>query len=309
MPSNRGLNLTGRREGRTVVRLAPHNRRGAFRSRRLNPNPLGRSDIPVAILAQDALAGRVALVTGAASGIGLATARLLGFHGAAIYATDLAEPDTEGQLATDPPHADYTNLALDVRSEAAWERAIAQVIQDNRRLDILVHAAGVSSASPLPDTSFDEWRRVLSTNLDGTFLAIRHGIRALRASGGAIVIVGSASGIRPSAGAAAYSTSKAAVSMLVRVAAKECRGNQLPIRINSVSPGGVRTPLWEAMPFFQDLVRQHGSPDGAFAVLEAEGGGRFLDPEEVAQSILFLVSDASSGVTGVDLVVDDGYVL
>lgn len=261
------------------------------------------------MLAQNALSGRVALVTGAASGIGLATARLLGSHGAAIYAADLAEPATEGPLATDLPHADCTFLELDVRSEAGWERAIDRVRQDNRRLDILVHAAGVSSASPLPDTSLDEWRRVLSTNLDGTFLAIRHGLRALRATGGAIVIVGSASGVRPSAGAAAYSTSKAAVSMLVKAAAKECRENQLPIRINTVSPGGVRTPLWETMPFFQDLVRRHGSTDEAFDAMEKEGGGRFLAPEDVAQSILFLVSDASSGVTGVELVVDDGYVL
>lgn len=258
--------------------------------------------------AQDALSGRVALVTGAASGIGLATARLLRSHGAMIYAADLAEPDTDGQT-THTTHDDYARLALDVRSEVAWARAIDRVLQDSGRLDILVHAAGVSSASPLPETSFDEWRRVLSTNLDGTFLAIRHGLRALRPTGGAIVIVGSASGIRPSAGAAAYSTSKAAVSMLVRVAAKECRENQVPIRINTVSPGGVRTPLWETMPFFQNLVRLHGSPDEAFAALEAESGSRFLDPEEVAQSILFLASDASSGVTGVDLAVDDGYVL
>lgn len=81
------------------------------------------------------------------------------------------------------------------------------------------------------------------------------------------------------------------------------------MRINAVSPGGVRTPLWETMPFFQDLVQQHGSPDEAFAVLEAEGGGRFLEPEEVAQSVLFLVSDVSSHVTGVELAVDVGYVL
>lgn len=97
--------------------------------------------------------------------------------------------------------------------------------------------------------------------------------------------------------------------MLVRSAPKECRENQLPMRINAVSPGGVRTPLWETMPFFQDLVQQHGSPDEAFAVLEAEGGGRFLEPEEVAQSVLFLVSDVSSHVTGVELAVDVGYVL
>jgi NAD(P)-dependent dehydrogenase (short-subunit alcohol dehydrogenase family) len=225
-----------------------------------------------------------------------------------IYATDLSEPDIDEQSVGGAAQNNWMNLTLDVRSEVAWEQAINMVTQESGRLDVLVHAAGVSSASPLPETSFDEWRRVLSTNLDGTFLAIRHGIRALRTSGGAIVVLGSASGIRPSAGAAAYSTSKAAVSMLVRAAAKECRENQLPIRINTVSPGGVRTPLWETMPFFQDLIRQHGSPDEAFAALEAESG-RFLEPEEVAQSVLFLVSDASAHVTGVEFAVDDGYVL
>jgi len=255
--------------------------------------------------AQSSLSGRVALVTGAASGIGLATVRLLGSHGAVIYATDVSEPNP----AERPTEADWTSLALDVRSETAWERAMDSVLEERGRLDILVHAAGVSSASSLPETPFDEWRRVLSTNLDGTFLAIKHGIRALRDSGGAIVVLGSASGIRPSAGAAAYSTSKAAVSMLVRAAAKECREGQLPIRINVLSPGGVKTPLWETMSFFQDLVQQHGSTDEAFALLEAEGGGRFMAPEEVAESVLFLVSDASLHVTGVELAVDDGYVL
>lgn len=261
------------------------------------------------MIAQNILSGRVALVTGGASGIGLATARLLRSHGAVVYASDLSECDVEEGIPTGANRADWTTLTLDVRSEAAWERAMNVVRRESGRLDILVHAAGVSSASPLPETSFDEWRRVLSTNLDGTFLAIRHGLRALHASGGAIVVVGSASGIRPSAGAAAYSTSKAAVAMLVKAAAKECRHNQLPIRINTVSPGGVRTPLWETMPFFQDLLRQHGSPDEAFAVLEAEGGGRFVEPEVIAQSVLFLVSDASSHITGVELAVDGGYIL
>lgn len=133
------------------------------------------------MLAQNSVCGRVALVTGAASGIGLATARLLKSHGAVIYAADVTELDVDGQSATGATHTDWTNLSLDVRSEAAWERAIDRVLHESGRLDILVHAAGVSSASPLPETSFDEWRRVLSTNLDGTFLAIRHGLRALPA--------------------------------------------------------------------------------------------------------------------------------
>lgn len=255
------------------------------------------------------LSGRVALVTGAGSGIGAATAQLLAAHGAVVYCTDLQVstlPDIEGTGSAD---SQLIGLRLDVREEADWEGAVATVLGQQGRLDVLVHAAGISAAVPLADTTLAEWRRVLATNLDGTFLAIKHGIRAMREEGGAIVVVGSASGIRPTAGATAYSTSKAAASMLARAAAKECREGKLSIRINVVSPAGVKTPMWQTMPFFQDLIRQHGSEDAAFAALEADGGGRFVEPEEIAQSVLFLVSDDASHVTGVELPVDGGYIL
>ncbi|MGB5303922.1 MAG: SDR family oxidoreductase [Gemmatimonadota bacterium] len=255
------------------------------------------------------LRGRVALVTGAASGIGAATARLLAAHGAVTYCADLvpAEADDVGTSAAKTSRTIQTRL--DVREEADWETAVAVVLEQEGHLDALVHAAGIAAASQLADTTLAEWRHVLATNLDGSFLAIKHGIRAMRESGGAIVVIGSASGIRPSAGAASYSTSKAAVSMLVRAAAKECREGNLPIRINAVSPGGVKTPLWRAMPFFGNLVELHGSEEAAFAAMEAHGGDRFAEPEQVAEGVLFLVSDAASHITGVELPIDDGYTL
>jgi NAD(P)-dependent dehydrogenase (short-subunit alcohol dehydrogenase family) len=255
------------------------------------------------------LAGRVALVTGAASGIGEATARLLAARGAVTYCANLNIDEVESVAPTGPGAAPAIPVQLDVREEADWDRAVSEVLEAQGRLDILVHAAGIAAASPLAETTLAEWRRVLSTNLDGTFLAIRHGVRAMSESGGAIVVLGSASGIRASAGAAAYSTSKAAVSMLVRSAAKECRENGIPVRINVVSPGGVKTPLWRTMSFFRDLVELHGSEDGAFAAMEAHGGDRFAAPDEIAQSVLFLASDAASHITGVELPVDGGYVL
>jgi NAD(P)-dependent dehydrogenase (short-subunit alcohol dehydrogenase family) len=248
-------------------------------------------------------------VTGAGSGIGAATAQLLAGHGALVCCADLKVTEAQGIERAGSTHPRLVGLRLDVREEAEWEDAVATVLRHQGHLDILVHAAGLSAAGPLTDTTFAEWRRVLATNLDGSFLALKHGIRAMRDAGGAIVVIGSASGIRPAAGAAAYSTSKAAVSMLVRAAAKECRESKLPIRVNVVSPAGVKTPMWRSMPFFQDLIRQHGSEAGAFAAMEAGGGGRFAEPEEIAQSVLFLVSDAASHLTGVELPVDGGYTL
>ena len=255
------------------------------------------------------LAGRVALVTGATSGIGAATARLLAAHGAVTYCADLVEPEADEVGTSDTTTSRTFHLRLDVREEADWETAVSVALEREGRLDVLVHSAGIAAASPLADTTLAEWRRVLATNLDGSFLAIKHGIRAMKESGGAIVVIGSASGVRPSAGAAAYSTSKAAVSMLVRAAAKECRQEKLPIRINAVSPGGVKTPLWREMSFFSDLVELHGSEEAAFAAMEAHGGDRFAEPEQVAEGVLFLVSDAANHITGVELPLDDGYTL
>lgn len=238
--------------------------------------------------------GRIALVTGAASGIGAATAALLSARGATVISTDRT-------LTGDG--------ALDVTAERDWEATLARITARHGRLDILVHAAGISAGAPLADMSFDEWRRVLSVNLDGAFLAVKHGLRAMRPTGGAIILVGSASGTRPAAGAAAYSASKAGLAMLMRTAAKEGRDLTPLVRVNAVSPAGVRTPLWSSMPFFQELVRQTGSEDAAYAAMSAQGGGTFLEPAEVAEAIAFLASDAAAHITGVDLPVDAGYIL
>ena len=144
------------------------------------------------------LAGRVALVTGATSGIGAATARLLAAHGAVTYCGDLVEPEADEVGSSDTTTSRTVHMRLDVREEADWETAVSAVLEREGRLDVLVHSAGIAAASPLADTTLAEWRRVLATNLDGSFLAIKHGIRAMKESGGAIVVIGSASGIRPS---------------------------------------------------------------------------------------------------------------
>jgi 3(or 17)beta-hydroxysteroid dehydrogenase len=251
------------------------------------------------------------MVTGAASGIGRETALQLAAEGASVSCADLNESgvkQTAGLVAQVGRPA--SAHCLDVTVEAEWEAVVSQVLATEGRLDVLVNCAGVSAAAPVAELSYAEWRRVLSVNLDGAFLGTKHGIRAMRTAGGSIVHVSSASGVKASAGACAYSASKAGLCMLARAAAKECRDQGIPVRVNTVCPGGVKTPLWRTMPFFRELVEKAGSEEAAFESLAAGvPGGRFAEPADVVHAILFLASDESRFVTGVDLLVDGGYVL
>ena len=233
------------------------------------------------------LAQKTALVTGAASGIGRAVAELFALEGAHVIAADL-QP---------------CGVLLDVSSESSWQALPLE------RLDILVHCAGISAASPLTATSLDDWRRVMSVNLDGAFLALKHCLPKM-GTGGSCVLVGSASGTKPAPGAAAYCASKAALRMLTKVAALELK--PLGIRVNSIAPAGVVTPMWTKMPFWNGLVTQHGSEAGAWNAL---GGAdpatppiqRMAFPEEIARAILFLASVESAHMTGAELAIDGGY--
>ncbi len=254
---------------------------------------------------QGRVAGKVTLVAGAASGIGRATATLLAEHGAMVWCSDR---DANGAAATAGPIAGKS-AGLDVTREADWEAVIAAVVREHGRLDVLVNSAGISFACPVADMSFDDWRRVLLVNLDGVFLGTKHAIRAMRATGGSIVNVSSASGLKSAPGASAYSTSKAAACMFSRAAAKECADAGLAIRVNTVCPGGVKTPLWRTMPFFQELIAKTGSEDAAFQAMLSKGpaGSRFAEPEEIAHAILYLASNESRYVTGTELVIDAGF--
>jgi NAD(P)-dependent dehydrogenase (short-subunit alcohol dehydrogenase family) len=248
-------------------------------------------------------AGQTALVTGAASGIGRATAALLARQGARVVVADLDEAgiaQTVGQIEEDGAAA--IGQRLDVTSESIWDAAIGRLEQRWGRLDILVNCAGVAFVKSVVDMGLDEWRRVFAVNLDGVFLGTQAGMRSMRKTGGgSIVNVASASGIKAAPSSSAYCASKAAVIMFTKAAALECVNDK--IRINAVAPAGVKTPMWQRTP-------------GAAAMTESEQwkapadgpiGKRFAEPLEIARAIAFLASADASYMTGSVLTVDAGY--
>jgi NAD(P)-dependent dehydrogenase (short-subunit alcohol dehydrogenase family) len=255
----------------------------------------------------DRLRGKSALVTGAASGIGKATAVLFAREGARVVATDV---DPAGDQVVDAIAAaggEGHFVRQDVTDESSWVGAVRRTIEAFGRLDVLVNNAGISFAKPLGETTLAEWRRLMAVNLDGVFLGTREGVRAMRRTGGgSIVNVSSASGLVGSALASAYCASKGAVRLFTKAVALEVAGDG--IRVNSVHPGGVRTPIWSKADFWSGLVEQSGSEDAALQALGAAAPlGRLADPEEIAEAILNLASDASRFMTGSELVIDGGY--
>jgi NAD(P)-dependent dehydrogenase (short-subunit alcohol dehydrogenase family) len=249
-------------------------------------------------------AGRTALVTGAASGIGKAVAEWLDAQGIGeIVAVDI---DSEGLDALDLS-CRLRRVSGDVADPALWDRIEA----DLDRLDHAHVNAGIVGGGALTAMDFADWRKVLSVNLDGAFLALRTSLRVMQRSGngGSIVVTSSAAGIKPVPGSAAYSASKAAVAHLARVAAAEhTRDN---IRVNAVAPGRVETAIWTDTEGFRQLEKDLGSRKAALAHLSKKSWppGDFTNADVIAGQIGFLLSDAAENITGTVLVSDDGYTL
>ena len=244
----------------------------------------------------------IVLVTGAASGIGAATATRLAHAGARkLILVDLDEDRLRDFAFTLP--CERQIMIADVADEGLWER------EDLTGLTHAVVNAGIGAGAPLLETSFAEWRRVLSVNLDGAFLTLQAAMRAMQGNGGAIVLTASAAGIKAEPGIAAYGASKAAVIQLARIAAKE--GAAMNVRVNAIAPGGVETPIWSNVPFFQKLVETMGSEEAAYKAMAgaATPAGRFAKAEEIAAQIAFLLSEDAASMTGACLVSDGGYTL
>ena len=236
------------------------------------------------------------LITGAASGIGLATAQVLACRGAARLI--LVDRDREA-LERIQLECVTTLVAGDVSDEEFWART------DMGPIDHAVVNAGVAGAAAIDKLPFAEWRRVLAVNLDGAFLTLQACMRSIH-EGGSIVGVASAAGVKAEPGVAAYAASKAAVIQLMRVAAKESAPRD--VRVNVIAPGGVETPIWDAVPMFAQRVEEIGR-DAAFAEMGAMATPlkRYAKPEEIAEQIAFLLSDACRTVTGTVFVSDGGY--
>jgi NAD(P)-dependent dehydrogenase (short-subunit alcohol dehydrogenase family) len=250
-----------------------------------------------------AFAGRTALVTGAASGIGAACARWLAHQGAAELI--LIDRNAAALEALDLA-CENRRIEGDVADPALWARVETEIHQ----LDGAVLNAGISAAAPITDLDFTDWRRIMAVNLDGAFLSLRTTLRLMQPAGrGSIVLSASASGIKAAPGAVAYSVSKAAVIHLAKVAAAEAAPHG--VRVNAIAPGGVDTPIWDETPFFQALVDEHGGREAAVAAMGKLGAplGRFASAEEIAAQIGFLLGDAAATITGPVLVSDGGYTL
>ena len=250
----------------------------------------------------DRVKGKVAIVTGGAGGLGKAHASLLAKEGAKVVVTDLEE--AQGRRVADEINkqgGEAIFIKHDVSSETDWARVIRETLERFGKLDILVNNAGVNVWKKIEDTSLDEWRWLMSINLDGVFLGTKYAMGAMKKSGGGSIInISSAAGIIGTLDTSAYHASKGGVRIFTKAAALECSkaGYDYNIRVNSVHPGVIKTQMVEGL--MNDEEKRK-------TALSWHPIGRFGEPEDIAYGVLYLASDESKFVTGAELVIDGGW--
>ena len=256
----------------------------------------------------DVLAGRHALVTGGARGLGAGMAQALAAAGAAVMIGDVPDDlaaETASGLGGQATH-------LDVSDEASWEAAVAATVEQLGGLDILVNNAGIELSGLIVDAEAADIRRMLEVNVLGTALGIKHGLRAMRpggaaGNGGAIVNISSVAATIAFPGIAGYSATKSAVDRLTRVAAFEAGKLGFGVRVNCVYPGLVPTEMGQKLAVDMAELGLFASPEAAVgAVIEQTPAGRLGEVSDMADAVVFLASDQARFITGAGLPVDGG---
>lgn len=243
------------------------------------------------------LTGRVAIVTGGSDGIGRATAQLLAARGASVVICGRRQEVLDAAVADISPVGKVEAHRLDVSDSAAYEALVADVASRHGRLDMLVNNAMSVHYAPIRHLTLEQWRADFAVNADAVFVGTKAAMKVMVPAGrGAIVNISSTCGIRAAANMASYSASKAALIQFTAVAAME--GARSGVRVNAIVPGQVQTAATE------DFAVK--APDVAKRTVEAIPMGRGGRPEELAEAIVFLLSDAASFITGVALPVDGG---
>jgi len=249
------------------------------------------------------LQGKVALVTGGGLGLGRATALLLAHEGARVAVTDVRE--AEGRSVAEAivgGGGEAIFVSHDVAKESDWETAIAATLKAFTTLDILVNNAGVALGANVEETSLEQWRSLMAINLDGVFLGTKHAIAAMKKRGGSIVNLSSIEGLIGDPGLAAYNASKGGVRIFSKSAALHCAKSGYRIRINTVHPGYIWTPMVENY-----LAAQPDPAAAKNALAALHPLGHLGEPDDIANGVLYLASDESKFVTGAELVIDGGY--
>ncbi|MDK2839494.1 MAG: cyclopentanol dehydrogenase [Thermosipho sp. (in: thermotogales)] len=244
------------------------------------------------------LEGKIAIITGAARGMGKAEAELFAKNGAKVVVADILEDEAK-QVADNLKKNGYDVIAykLDVSKSEDWKNVVNSVVEKWGKIDVLVNNAGILSWPGVEDGTEEEWDKVMAVNVKSQFLGMKYVLPAMKKAGkGSIINISSIYGIIGSGAAAAYHASKGASRLLTKTAAAELA--KYNIRVNSIHPGVIRTPMTD------DLLKDENSAKKVLGPTLLE---RPAEPEEVAYAALFLASDESSYMTGSEVVVDGGY--
>lgn len=257
---------------------------------------------------QSGLEGKVALVTGAARGLGAAVAAALVASGVRVMLTDVLVQEGEATAARLPGCAFQKH---DVTSESDWQAVIEKTLANLGGLDIIVNNAGVESMSLFADCELSEFKRIQSVNVDGTFLGIKWGIRAMRPNGGAgkggsIVNLSSVAGLVGVPGLGAYCTAKGGVRLMSKAAAIECARLGYGIRVNSIHPAIIKTQMGIDVVNSCVDIGMAENQQGAEAVMAGLHPMGYGEPSDVANAVCYLASSAAKWVTGAELVLDGG---